>query len=441
MKKRLLTMMLAAVVACTAITGCSFGSDNQSKQEESDDDDEDGKGKKDKDGKDDEGKKDGEEDNGVDNGSNDGDSSNDGNESSDGDDEIIELDGPGSIAYNYENIYKEVLDKMYKICVDPWNAGGDVEDGSFGVWEAAASSDSPLEKIGYTFMDINGDNYQELIIGRTEVYNYDGFPGNEIYAVYSWYNEDEVICVLSGWGRNMCMCMEGNRFLNNASSGWLSSSVAVGRLNADGNAYEYERFMYTGPNADESDVVVYENTDGEWRETADELTDYTGDDMYNYYTECGMMTVEIPLTPFLDYGGTESGSGYDSTESDLFGFEYFVDVYEIPEGADTNLIPVYLDEKSDYSADVFMYFNADVEDFGILSLTCDGVDDDGSLELSGERIYYSDIVYEGKIVYVIMNLPENIPFYGIEYYDYSGNYYRYSINVSGEDGSIILNEF
>ena len=85
--------------------------------------------------------------------------------------------------------------------------------------------------------------------------------------------------------------------------------------------------------------------------------------------------------------------------------------------------------------------NKPVKDLKFLSVEFIDVDENGKAIFSFCNIYSQDTLEPHKPLVVEMNLPETIPNHGISYTDGNGTVRRYTIGLSGEDGSIFLSEF
>jgi len=77
-------------------------------------------------------------------------------------------------------LYQEILNKYYAIIRDEWTADQLTDLGAVSM--AAHYGDVPLDNIGFVFMDLNGDNINELVIGAIVRA---GEQGNKIFCIYS----------------------------------------------------------------------------------------------------------------------------------------------------------------------------------------------------------------------------------------------------------------
>ena len=109
-----------------------------------------------------------------------------------------------------------------------------------------------------------------------------------------------------------------------------------------------------------------------------------------------------------------------------------------PDLSDYERLRLGLDEEQP-----LIYFSTDqtVTDFKELSLTFESVDDDGNVRFAVEETYDHGTMTPEVPLLVRMELMGTIPNNGISYIDSNGNTRYFSLNVSGYDGSLLLEEF
>lgn len=90
-----------------------------------------------------------------------------------------------------------------------------------------------------------------------------------------------------------------------------------------------------------------------------------------------------------------------------------------------------------------VYFSTEqtIEDFKILSLFLESIDDDGNARFAVEETYNHGTMTPEEPLLARMELMGTIPNNGISYVDSSGSTRYFSVNVSGYDGSLLLTEF
>jgi len=79
--------------------------------------------------------------------------------------------------------------------------------------------------------------------------------------------------------------------------------------------------------------------------------------------------------------------------------------------------------------------------FRVLALSCEGVADDGRMLFSTEEVYVQDELTAERPLVVAMTFYGDIPNNGISYVDESGAERMFAVDMSGEDGSVLLWEF
>ena len=82
-----------------------------------------------------------------------------------------------------------------------------------------------------------------------------------------------------------------------------------------------------------------------------------------------------------------------------------------------------------------------VRNFKVLNLSDCQIDDNGKISFHEETLYEQPELVPGCPIVVIMTLYGTIPNYGISYTDEHGTTRRFSINVSGMDGSVVMDEY
>ena len=90
-----------------------------------------------------------------------------------------------------------------------------------------------------------------------------------------------------------------------------------------------------------------------------------------------------------------------------------------------------------------VYFSTEstVEDFKVLSLTFESIDDNGNVKFAVEETYHHGILTPETPLLVRMELMGTIPNNGISYVDANGATRYFTVDVSGYDGSLLMTEF
>ena len=90
---------------------------------------------------------------------------------------------------------------------------------------------------------------------------------------------------------------------------------------------------------------------------------------------------------------------------------------------------------------VMISTTTEVRNFKVLNLSDCQIDDNGKISFHEETLYEQPELVPGCPIVVIMTLYGTIPNYGISYTDEHGTTRRFSINVSGMDGSVVMDEY
>ena len=102
-----------------------------------------------------------------------------------------------------------------------------------------------------------------------------------------------------------------------------------------------------------------------------------------------------------------------------------------------------LEFEADSDSETKVVFTTDrtVTDFTLLSVFLEGVAEDGTAEYSCETVYLQETLSPDEPLMVNMTFYGDLPNYGIGYTDTDGTARRFTVSISGEDGSLILAEF
>ncbi len=203
---------------------------------------------------------------------------------------------------DYMQVYASVLDDFYAVIVNGSDWDFDIE-GATGVWEVTmgAGSDEALQNIGYTILDISGDDIPELVIGGIEESDGSDCYGSIIYAVFSCANGTPT-CTLEGWGRNSYSWMSEGRFLNRGSSGAMYSILATYTISPNGTSLICDDYYFTFEKDENFEQIgYYHNTTGEWDKSVSEEMDITGEEFWEMETELEDRITNVELTRFSEY--------------------------------------------------------------------------------------------------------------------------------------------
>lgn len=103
-------------------------------------------------------------------------------------------------------------------------------------------------------------------------------------------------------------------------------------------------------------------------------------------------------------------------------------------------IQVFDLDSSEDSTRILFTADEEVPSFQVLALEVDSVDDDGKITYTTSKRYESGLT-KGSSLVIGLAFAGDTPNYGISYQDAEGNVKQYSINISGENGELLLEEF
>ena len=335
-------------------------------------------------------------------------------------------------------VYDGLLDEFYELIASNGDVYySDLPDGMGGVMEAAMEMEraDALGSIGYTIKDISGDGNPELVIGAVEEKTAEGYRGSNIYSVYT-YAEDDIHCILEGWGRNSYCYMGDGSFLYRGSGGAMYHIFGTYTVSEDGLTLECSDFYFTYEK-DESfeEIGFYHNISGQWDKSVSEELDITDEEFQQIEDDFKKDVKKIELTPFSEheYSGDGMNNNGDAAQvCALWAEDGLGDYTKYDE---------FTADSYESQAKVLFTTDKSVKDFNILALTLENVDDDGKVAFSEQSVYNMDTLKPERPLMVNMTLEGTIPNYGISYTDTDGSTRKYAVEISGKDGALILREF
>lgn len=321
--------------------------------------------------------------------------------------------------------YAPLLEHFYTLVSDPYGEYDDIP-GEMGVLEAARTMvGDALDGIGYAIEDISGDGVPELVVGILPEY------GGQINAVYTLV-DGEPQFVFEGWYRNSYSYLGEGRFFYYASGGAEETGQGVVFLTRDASALEVESFYFTQLGGDE-EIHVYYNETGSWDPTQSEESEMTLDDFWAWEPACE----NLPMVSFSSYA---ADNGYEYTEHDdglAVHAEWADDALTEMSDYET-----FIADDGEYSIDVLFSTVRPLADFELMALSIREVYDDGTVSYAAESIYSLESLMPDRPLVVRMAISGDTPAYGISYVDEYGDGMTHclTVEVSGEDGSLILRE-
>lgn len=325
--------------------------------------------------------------------------------------------------------YSELLDKLHNLLLHGYDGHEDIE-GETGLLEAVlmASSRGVADKFGYLISDISGDNIPELIIAEVPIENEADMVrnGNLIYAVYTLVDNKPKLA-FEGWSRSRYNYMGNGQFLFEGSNGAMYSMFGAYTISPDGTDIVNDDFYFTYEKDNTfENIGYYHNKTGLWDKSVSEELAISEDDFWKIRLNYSNNIQNINVTPF---------SEYDVKEAVLSAF------WEEDVIAKLKAYDVYIaDTASDYQAKVVFSVNKDVKDFKVINLEFESADNNGNIKYKEHVVYTKDILSADKPLMVGMTLEGSIPNYAVSYKNSEGETKKYTVEVSGMDGSLLLNE-
>lgn len=178
----------------------------------------------------------------------------------DTDDEDEEASG----AYDYESVYTPILSETEEVLTTGYDYEKDYNYISTGLMERCMYPEDDIlsEVIGYTYMDINGDDIPELLIGENDGYEYD--DTQYVSYIYSGYTiiDDKPVLFVEGWARNRYHWMGDGYFFNTGSGGASNTIFGQGHLAPGGDSIEWDDFYFSEEDIAAGGLVFFRNTTG-----------------------------------------------------------------------------------------------------------------------------------------------------------------------------------
>ena len=319
-------------------------------------------------------------------------------------------------ATNSDLAYSELVERFRALVSDPFGQDSD-KPGEMGVLETArAAGDNAVYEMGYLIEDLSGDGIPELAVG--------GVHGmtNALYTLVDGKPE----LVFEGWYRNSYVYMGDGHFYYYGANSAAENGQGVFYLTKDGTGLECESFLFTSLNSG-GDLDVYYNENGNWDPAESEKSDMTAEDFW----ALDPAGEPLALTPFSGSGG------WNAVES-----ESPVSVQYLMEVGDEDYDWVTLYDGSDACC-ILITSDSWVSNLNIWNLFVEDVADDGtvtcSTTLAGDDCHWDTVTLDTPIA-VQLIFYGDLPTYGISYEDQHGTLHCFAIEVSGDDGSILLRE-
>ncbi len=323
---------------------------------------------------------------------------------------------------DYSGVYDMLLSRTYKFILDA-SEEAVPDEGQFGIFEAltGVEGDTRLQSIGFAKEDINKDNIPELLIFVVNENGGESAEGTRVLAAYTCSGSD-VKLVFEGNSRNRYYVLSDGTIYNESPSSGAYVIFANCELPYLGASLSVKDYYFTSPlEGDPTETGYYHNTSGIIDVTSSELFTDSMDGFEQKQKEYSKNIKSFELTDFKSLG-----------EEGLTSYVYaeFIE--------DTDVDPDYCEsfevDETGYERTVVFFADGEVSEFKLLSLQYTDVNSYTSEEL------YSFDLSEDEPLAVNMMLNTAPSSFGISYVNSKGEELTFAVELSGFDGSIILNK-
>lgn len=214
---------------------------------------------------------------------------------------ITETEVPTTaVPVDYMSIYSEVLNGIYDVIVAEKGTVSPTQ-GQTGIFEAIAGldKDESLSVVGYTFMDITGDGFSELLVGAVCDNEVSWYDKPDLFAVYT-IAHDMPWLLIEGWARSSYYLLDDGTFLYDGSGGASYSIIGNYRMSQGGTSLICQEFYFTDVN-EANEMEIYYNTSGKTNKDNSEKLDMTSDEFTTIRTDMEAKIAPIEFTPFSQY--------------------------------------------------------------------------------------------------------------------------------------------
>lgn len=194
--------------------------------------------------------------------------------------EVVET----TVAVDYLELYRPVLDSAYRMLID--GPGDEIPVGENGLWEMRSEG---LEAVGYTFRDLNNDGIDELIIG--------GFFILDIYTLAN----DEPVLVQEGWFRSSLYLLSDGRIYNHGSNGAAYAVIRTYDFLPNSTELSVLDLYYTSENDTYDGFRYFHNTTGVYSMEFPAEEEISESEYSEALSAIEEMVIEIEYTPFSQY--------------------------------------------------------------------------------------------------------------------------------------------
>jgi hypothetical protein len=208
--------------------------------------------------------------------------------------------------YTIEGDYTTVLDGTYDLIAN-WDGQNYLYNpyGPLGLDEFIFQNDCPvgerLSLIGYSFVDINDDGSEELLIGPVDD---DNHSISGIWGIYT-VADGKITLVKQGWLRNRVYLLKDNTVYNEWDDGASQWGFNTYTLNPEtGSLENVDCYFCQAINIDGTDEWVeawFYNNIGSWDYNESTKLDWTYEEGMEFFNEYRTKIKDLEFTSFADY--------------------------------------------------------------------------------------------------------------------------------------------
>lgn len=327
---------------------------------------------------------------------------------------------------DYNKVYSDIIESFKSVITDGVQDETEIPGDPSIIYEL--SGREAEFNLGYAVEDLSGDGIPELTIATINEKR-DGIGyGEQVYAVYTCH-DNTVSLVFEGAYRNSYRYKGNGTFLYRGSGGAIYNIFGSYTLQPDGRILKCDDYYFTYEKDDTfTEIGYYHNTLGISDKEQSEELDITEDEFWEISKNMESESEEIALIPFVDE--------YEVKKVSKLFAKYIDDSTYNDDSCD-----FYSIDQSEYSTKIVFSTDDKLQDFKILSLFMEDVSDDGNVSYSINDIYSHGTLTFDRPLVVEMTFYGDTPSYGISYKDETGETKRFSISMSGYDGSLELLKF
>ncbi len=326
--------------------------------------------------------------------------------------------------------YQEVLNRYHTLLAKEDAEGDGV--GETGVWEAKMypTQGTPLDSVGYAIVDVSGDGMPELLIGAITRHGEGRAYGNEIYALYAC-KENEPQLTFEGWGRSRHSWMGDGKFFYQGSGGAAFSMFGTYSLSSDGTNLICNDLYFTQEKENNvEELGLYHNQSGSTEPAASEELTISEGQFWQMEAKLEQLVQDMVLTPFAEYVPSPLIPANDMP----LQAHWAESIADIPAG--------YTEYKAAAEPLAKVLFTAShpVKDVRLLALT--PLDMNGShLVFDIKEVYRQDQLTAQQPLLAHLVFYGDLPNNGISFVEENGSTRYFTVEISGENGELMLHEF